>query len=225
MLASSLAWAAGGQDPKVEVRLFGGYRAGGSVDDVTYDYDTDKFDENLDVKPSTQLGFTVNIPFTHLGISDPNNNMMLEFCVNYQPTLFRSEYNPDIDYSEINPEFKVNGDKVELFDIGVTYIHAGFLYQWTNSKWLPYLNATLGVTSATPDVDEGSRQKFSMSLGGGLKHYMTDHFAFRFNLQVYGTFLGENGELYVDQFGRPWIHEDASVYTQGSLSTGLVYAF
>ena len=226
-LAFSMAtpvWASS-RDPRVEVRPFVGYRLGGGVTDSGYDSGgPNELVDDLDVKPGSQFGLMLNVPMSILGANDRNNNWLLEAFVAPQPSTLRIEARSDIDILALNPNFTQDGDKIELFDMDVTYYHVGALYQWTDYSWTPYVNFSLGGTNFNPDADLDAKTKFSMGFGGGVKRMFSDHFGFRSQAKGYMTFLGSTGELYCDAFGC-WDYEEYFNFLQLELSSGLVIAF
>ncbi len=215
--------AQGAKDPRVEIRPFAGYRFGGNFSDSGYRSVTpgEELLEDLNVKPGSQFGLMLNVPLALLGAYDPDNNWQLEVTFALQPSTMRIDAQDDIDIPALNPNFKQDGDQIELFDLDVTYIHLGAMRQWTNGSWIPYLNFGLGGTIFKPDGDLDSKNKFSLSFGGGLKKFFNDRFGIRSQLRAWVTFLGSNDELYCDRFGC-WIYEDSVNFTQFEISTGLI---
>lgn len=212
------SWA-GGKDPRVEIRPFVGYRLGGGVHESGYD--SGGLIGDLDVKPGSQFGLMVNVPMAMLGSHDPSNHVMLEVFVALQPSTLRIDDRSDIDILALNSNFTQDGDKIELFDMDVSYYHVGGLYQWTDSSWIPYVNLSLGATTFSADADLDTKTKFSMGFGGGVKKFFNDRFGIRSQIRGYATFLGSEEEFYCDPFGC-WSYSESVTFTQLEFSTGLV---
>ena len=213
------------RNPRFEISPFFGSRFGGNVNDMTYDWDSENDDlfEDLNVKPGSQFGLMLNLPLALLGMYDPNNNWQIEATFAFQPSILRIDDQPGIDIPALNPNFKRDGDQIELFDMDVTYVHLGAMLQWTNGSWIPYLNFGFGATIFKPDGDLDTTTKFSMSLGGGVKKFFNDRFGIRLQLRGFWTFLGStNEEFYCDRFGC-WTFRDPVNFTQGEISLGLIF--
>jgi len=221
---SGPTWASP-KDPRVEVRPFAGVRLGGGVTDSGYDSGgPSELIDDLDVKPGSQFGLMLNVPASVLGAHDPGNNWLLEAFVALQPSTLRIDDRTDVDILSLNSNFTQDGDKIELFDMDVTYYHVGALYQWTDYSWTPYMNLSVGATNFSPDADLDSKTRFSTGLGGGVKRMFTDHLGLRSQVKGYVTFLGSDGELYCDAFGC-WAYEEYVNFLQLEFSSGLVIAF
>ena len=211
------------KDPRVEIRPFAGFRLGGNVSNSGYDPVSpgEELIEDLNVKPGSQFGLMLNVPLALLGAYDSDNSVQLEATFAFQPSTLRIEDRADIDIPALNPNFKRDGDQIELFDMDVTYIHLGALFQWTDGSWIPYLNFGFGGTIFKPDGDLDTKTRFSMSFGGGIKKFFSDRFGIRSQLRGFLTFLGSNDELYCDPFGC-WTYREAVNFTQFEISTGLI---
>ncbi len=223
VLVNSNQSQAQAKDARVEIRPFAGFRLGGNVSDSGYESvgGGDELVESLNVKPGSQFGLMLNLPLALLGMYDPDNNWQLEATFALQPSTLRIDARADIDIPALNPNFKQDGDQIELFDMDVTYIHVGAMHQWTNGSWIPYLNFGLGGTIFKPDGDLDTKTRFSMSFGGGVKRFFNDRFGIRSQLRGFVTFLGSNDQLYCDPFGC-WTYEDPVYFSQFEISTGLI---
>ena len=206
---------------RIEIRPFLGYRLGGSIQDGSYESDTiSEIRDHLDVKPGAQYGLMINVPFSKFGMYDPENNWMLEAFVALQTSPLRIDEEAGFDLPD---EFTRDGDKIELFDMDVHYIHVGVLHQWTQSSLNPYLNFTLGAARFDPEGEAfETKTEFSLGLGGGVKRYFSDRFAFRLQLRGFLTFLGtdETDAVYCDPYGC-WTYEENITFTQFEISSGI----
>jgi hypothetical protein len=227
LLSASMALAQG-STPRLEIRPFLGFRAGGNVNDGSYDYDNvqDPLIEDLSVKPSAQFGISIGVPVALLGAYDPENHIHLEVFWSTQSSTLRLDDGGLLgDPTVFNPDFVRDGDYIELADLDVHYLHLGGLYQWTGGDWNPYMNFSMGATVFAPEGDIDSKSKFSMGLGGGVKRFFTEHIAGRIQLRGFATFLGTDDSLWCNYYGHCYVYESSVTFTQFEISTGLTFAF
>jgi hypothetical protein len=184
----------------LEVTPMFGYRWGGTLSDET----NDLFDQDVDIESSTSYGLHVGIP---LGA-----HSQIELIGSRQSSKF--------------------GDAL-LFggasgvDVDVTYYHVGYQYQWitgNRGNLRPYVAASLGVTNLDPDVQGASSDdRFSMSLGGGLKVMATEHIGFRLDGRLYWTDTGDHEHVDWDECDDDCWEWDSLV--QQEVKVGVVFVF
>jgi opacity protein-like surface antigen len=110
-------------------------------------------------------------------------------------------------------------------DFDVTYYHVGGLFQWGNGQIHPYVVASLGVANLNPDMGGASAEnKFSGSLGGGVKIFFTDNIGLRLEGRGFWTLLDSNDDYYWDDdcycdYGY------SNTFDQGQASAGLIIAW
>jgi len=81
------------------------------------------------------------------------------------------------------------------------------------------------VTRMSPQgVDLDSETKFSLSLGGGVKMLITDHFGLRLEGRWLGTFFDGSGQAFCTS-GQCLIKIEGDVFSQFVANAGVVIAF
>ena len=113
-----------------------------------------------------------------------------------------------------------------IADFDVTYYHVGGLFQWGNGQIHPFLVASLGVANLNPDVP-GARaeNKFSGSLGGGVKIFFTDNIGLRLEGRGFWTLLDGNSDDYYWDDGCYCDYGYSNTFDQGQASAGLIIAW
>jgi hypothetical protein len=121
---------------------------------------TDLLDEDALIDSGTAFGLLVDIPLSR--------HSQIELMADRQSTSFERGTLPDVD---------------------ITYYHVGFLYQWTPSHLRPFVVGSLGFADIAP---EGARSedRFSASIGGGLKVALSRHVGFRLEGRGFWTDTG-----------------------------------
>jgi hypothetical protein len=139
-----------------------GYRWGGELQAGS----SDLLDVDVDVNSAASYGLVLGIPLSR--------HVLIELMADHQPTDLgeRNLFAPDLDSA----------------DLDVTYYHVGFVYQWTPSKLRPFVTGSLGVGRLDLDLPEASsEERFSASLGGGLKVQASEHVGFRLEARGFYT--------------------------------------
>jgi hypothetical protein len=185
------------QPGRFELTPTAGYRLDGDFNSRS----SDAFDSRLKVKveESAFYGLTFDIPLSEY--------WQLEILANRQRTEFTT------DEGLLSPSDR-------LGDVDLTFVHAGFLLQWGGGQVSPFLTASAGVTHIEPrfnDLDADNR--FSASLGGGVKIFFNQNLGLRFEGRGYWTDLDTD-------FNRDRRRNDRrdGLY-QGEASAGLIFAF
>lgn len=120
------------------------------------------------------------------------------------------------------------GGDVALADIDITYYHVGILWQGGNGQVSPYVVASAGVTRLAPDVPgASSEERFSMSLGGGVKVFFDEHVGLRFEGRGFFTAIdnydsGCYGNYCCDSC---YDYNYNDTLSQGQASLGLILAW
>lgn len=115
--------------------------------------------------------------------------------------------------------------------VDVQYLHiGGVLDVYVEQPLLkPYVVGTLGLTRFTPDSGAGNDDtRFSMSLGGGLRVPVSEHFGFRFEARGYLTFINTDSSVFCasGQFGGACaIRAKGSTFGQFELLAGAAFSF
>ncbi len=111
-------------------------------------------------------------------------------------------------------------------DLDVSYYHVGGLFQWGNGQIHPFLVASLGVANLNPDLP-GARaeNKFSGSIGGGVKIFFNDNIGLRLEGRGFWTVLDGNSDDYYWDDGCYCDYGYADTFNQGQASAGLIFAW
>jgi hypothetical protein len=112
-----------------------------------------------------------------------------------------------------------------LFDVNVEYYHIGGTYSQATGKVKPFAVGTLGATHMVPK-GEGlhSETKFSLSLGGGVKMYLTEHVGIRLDARWFGTLFNGSGSAFCSS-GTCLINVQGDVLSQYVVNAGVILAF
>jgi hypothetical protein len=181
----------------VEVTPTVGFRTGGTI---AWDV-TDVFGNDVKTDDSASFGVIVDI--------DLSRYWQLEFLVNHQ----RSDL--QLKGGLFQPELNVG-------DIDVTYWQAGIVYRHPIGNVNPFFGFTLGGATLDPKVTGlESENRFSGSLGGGVKIFFNRNLGVRFEGRGYWTAIDtrSSGCCYNDYWGR---NDD---FVQAEASAGLILAF
>jgi hypothetical protein len=189
--------AAAAQPGRFEITPVVGYRLDGEFDARSSDvFDPDL---NIEVESSPTFGVLFDIPLAP--------NWQLELLANRQ----RSEF--VIDRGLLTPG-------TTLGDVDLTVLQAGFLFQWGYGQVNPFITAAAGLTRIDPKFDElASDDRFSASVGGGVKIYFGDNIGLRLEGRGYWTDLDTGFD---DRFDR---YDSGDGLFQGEGSAGLIIAF
>ena len=167
--------------------------------------DSDLFDFDLEADDSEAYGVTFGIPLSPWA----------------QIELLASRQQTQLAYDE-----GLFGGVRGLADFDVTYYHVGGLFQWGNGQIHPFLVASLGVANLNPDVP-GARaeNKFSGSIGGGVKIFFTDNIGLRLEGRGFWTLLDGNDDDYYWDEGCYCDYGYSETFDQGQASAGLIIAW
>ena len=115
-----------------------------------------------------------------------------------------------------------------IADFDVTYYHVGGLFQWGNGQIHPFFVASLGIASLNPDISgAGAENKFSGSIGGGVKIFFTDNIGLRLEGRGFWTLLdGNNNDYHYDDcWDCNYDYGYSNTFDQGQASAGLIIAW
>ncbi len=138
-------------DHKVEVNAYGGYLWTNSR---SFSFDGVRGD--LDIKSNPYWGLELDI--------NVRDGMQIALLYNRQD-------------SELT--FKRNGTAIDepITDISLEYVQAGVVAGVRNGSTMPFTTFSLGATRMNPeDTNLEDTWKFSMILGLGVKHYLSERF-------------------------------------------------
>jgi outer membrane protein with beta-barrel domain len=189
--------AAFAQLGRFELTPVGGYRLDGDFDARSSDvFDPDL---NVTVDASGVFGLLLDIPLSP--------NWAIELLANRQQTEFV------VDRGLLTPS-------TELGDVDLTVIQAGILLQWGEGQAVPFVTAAAGLTRIEPKFNElASDDRFSASVGGGVKVFFSENLGLRLEGRGYWTDLDTGFD---DRFDR---YDSGDGLFQGEGSVGLIIAF
>ncbi len=212
LIAGLLPWAASAQQSnyssyrsnyRFEFTPTASYRFGGTL----YAGESSLFTNDVKVKDSSAYGLTFDIPLA--------SNIQLELLANRQSSTLRFDQG-------------LFGGTSNVADIDVSYYHVGVLWQWGDGPVVPFVVASLGDTNLNPDVPgASSNDRFSASLGGGVKVFFNDNIGLRFEGRGFWTDVGGSNNnrhrrdscYYNDNYCY------GNNFSQGQASIGLIFAW
>ncbi len=183
-----------------EITPFAGYTWGGEFDDSVTG-------ARLKVDETANYGVMVDI---NMDINQDQQSQ-IELYFSHQATQLKSDNGPFTG----NP----------LFDLDINYYHLGGTYGMDYGKIKPFLVGTLGVTHMVPQGPGlDALTKFSLSLGGGVKLFATDHIGFRFEGRWFGTLFNGSGSAFCTT-GTCAINVQGDLFSQFVTNAGIIIAF
>lgn len=185
------------QPGRFELTPMAGYRLDGDFDA----HSRHAFDPalNVQVDESAVYGVTFDIPL--------NENWQIELLANRQRTSF------EVDEGLLAPA-------ATLGDVDITFLHAGILLQWGLGQVNPFLTASGGIAHIDPKFNElDADNRFSASLGGGVKIFFSENIGLRLEGRGYWTDLDTGFRNRYDRY------DSGEGMTQAEGSVGLIIAF
>lgn len=117
-----------------------------------------------------------------------------------------------------------SGSDVDL-DLYIQYLHIGGRVLFTNnSPFSTSIGLGIGGTYINPSNGYDSELKFSGNISGGIRYQLSDQFALRGDLRVFGTVLSSDNK-YICQNGDCLINLNNNMYVQTELMAGIEYKF
>lgn len=190
----------------IEITPTIGYRWGGEISNG----ETDLLPYDVDVDEGESFGLMLNFPLTR--------GLQLELFHDRQSTRLVREHGL----------FETADDWA---DVDIDYTHIGVLYQWHTRTVLPYVAGSAGIGHIAPDIAGArSEDRFSMSLGGGIKIPISDHFAVRLDARQFFTAVDTYDGDWDDDWDDDDDHDhrdddDFEDLSQGQVKLGFVFSF
>jgi opacity protein-like surface antigen len=168
--------------------------------------------------------FTDSVTGTTLKVDETANyGVMVDFKQDEQSQI-------ELYFSRQNTQLKTDSGLFTgnpLFDLDIEYYHVGGTYSPSPDagKVKPFVVGTLGATHMVPKGSGlDSLTKFSLSLGGGVKLFATDHVGLRLEGRWFGTLFDGSGSAFCSS-GTCAIHVEGSLFSQFVANAGLIIAF
>jgi hypothetical protein len=149
-------------DYRYELTPHASYHMGG-----TFSTANPKLYSDLEVDEGLAYGISFDVPLS--------NNLQLEMLVNTQ--------NSDLFFDK-----GIFGPDIKTIDADITYVHLGLLAQFGRPAMTPFFVISAGIASINPDLKgAGTDDQFSVSFGGGVKAFFTEHIGMRFEGRYFWT--------------------------------------
>ncbi len=139
-------------------------------------------------------------------------------------------YNSQLEFSYSRQETELTGGDLfprdARFDLDISYFHIGGSLVWgRRSRLEPYFTGTLGLTHMNPE-DSGvdSLTRFSMGLGGGVRHFPLKRIGLYTGARALVTFVNSDTELRSSS-GDTIIIIDSDAIWQFQIYAGLIFVF
>ncbi len=110
-----------------------------------------------------------------------------------------------------------------MFALDIEYFHIGGNQIWIKDKMRPFFGATIGGTHFSPD-GYNSTTKFSFSIGGGSKFFVTKNIALIVGARGYMTFFSDSSDIFCGPRGCI-VSISGSAMFQLEANAGLTFRF
>lgn len=149
-------------DYRYELTPHVSYHLGGSFQTANPSLASD-----LDVGDGLAYGLAFDVPLS--------NNLQLEMLVNTQE-------------SRLFADAGIFGPDIKSIKTDITYVHLGLLAQFGRPAVSPFLVVSAGIASINPHLKgAGADDRFSVSFGGGVKAFFTEHVGMRLEGRYFWT--------------------------------------
>jgi len=186
---------------EIEITPFAGYTMGGQFTDAV----TGK---SLSFDDTSSYGIMVDFKQP---LDKEGGESWIELYYSRQQTKLKADQGPFF------------GDP--LFDVNIEYYHIGGTYGQATGKMKLFLVGTFGATHLAPEGDGlHSETKFSLSLGGGVKLYLTERVGLRLDARWFGTLFNGSGSAFCSG-GACLINVQGDMLSQYSANAGVILAF
>jgi len=160
---------------------------------------------------------------TELDVKETNNyGVMLDINQDQQSQI-------ELYFSRQNSQLKAKNGLFTgspLFDLNIEYYHIGGTYSPSMSGNVRgFVVGTIGATYMDPQKSGlDSLTKFSFSLGGGVKLYVTKNIGFRLEGRWFGTIFDGSGAVFCTN-GACAVNVQGNLFSQFVANGGLILAF
>jgi hypothetical protein len=114
----------------------------------------------------------------------------------------------------------------KVFDMAVEYFQVGGQLEFYPGAIQPFTALTLGVTQFNPKADGlSSEWRFSGTIAGGGKFYLTKNIGVRGQGQLLMTFINSSGGMFCSSGSGCFGGVTGQAFIQGNFTAGLVLAF
>lgn len=193
---------------RFEFSAIGNYQFGGIVEETTQETGVFTYGEALGISGGTSYGLIFGYKLIP--------KMKLEISLDRQPTQLN--YHQVVTGSE-------DREVTKLSDLNVDYYMVGLIYDWSSTKFHPFIGASVGMLRMIPgeDLEEKdlkTESHITLAPVIGMTSFASSHFAFR----LQARFLLSNmpdGSLFFEEYH----HHKETFMTQYQISFGVLLAF
>jgi hypothetical protein len=202
ILIAGMAMVSTARAAGIEITPFTGYTAGG-------DFTNTATGQSLSFDETSSYG--IMLDFKQAGDPRQPGEAWIELYYSRQQTKLKADQAAFI--------------SAPLFDVNVEYYHLGGTYSQATGNVRPFVVGTFGATRMTPQKDGfQSETKFSLSLGGGVKLYLTERVGLRLDARWFGTLFNGSGAAFCSG-GQCLVNVQGDVLSQYSANAGVILAF
>jgi parvulin-like peptidyl-prolyl isomerase len=193
------------RDAVIEITPTVGWRFGGTTSESVTSYI-----EKINVQDALSWGLTVEVPITVWG--------SLEFLWSHQNT----ELKADFAAGQIGYDDKLSHLNVDTFQIGGMWMSGD-----PSNKARLYFDVLFGASVLTPSPEFNSIWRFSASIGGGIKYYLSDHFGLRAGARWMPVYINSSasGGSSCDPIYGCYTWYGTNYLNQGDAHAGLIVRF
>jgi len=186
----------------IEITPFAGYTAGG-------DFTNTATGQSLSFDETSSYG--IMLDFKQAGDPRQPGEGWIELYYSRQQTKLKADQGAFI--------------SAPLFDVNVEYYHLGGTYSQATGNVRPFVVGTFGATRMAPQRDGlQTETKFSLSLGGGVKMYLTERVGIRLDARWFGTLFNGSGTAFCSG-GACLINVQGDVLSQYTANAGVILVF
>jgi len=159
------------------------------------------------------FGASVEVPVT--------DAWSAEVLWNRQDTELRADFG-SLPLPEGGGERRLSHLNVDTFQVGAL-LQSGSI----DSRARLYVDLLLGATLLTPAPGFSDLLRFSLSIGGGVKYWPTDHFGARLGLRWMPVYLNSTGSgpTTCDPLYGCYTYYETNLLSQGDAHVGVMYKF
>jgi opacity protein-like surface antigen len=202
LLIAGIAMASPAGAAGVEITPFAGYTGGGDFTNVNTGQSL-SFDETS--------SYGILLGFKQAPDPKQPGTAWLELYLSRQQTKLRA-----------NQSFFTGSPSL---NVDVEYYHIGGTYGQAEGKVQPFVAGTLGATRMAPQqYGLSAETMFSLTLGGGVKVYLTEHVGLRLEGRWLGTLVNGSGGVFCSN-GACLVTVQGNVLSQYTANAGVILAF
>jgi len=200
--------------------------------------------QGIEITPTFGYRFSGNLSSQQSYIGYYIDSIKVPNSVSYGLTLeypFHPSMNAEILWSHQASKIEVTGKPVTpsgsystttIADLGIDTIQAGILWQSGRSgdRFRGFFDLLIGATILSPSnsaVPMSSLTRFSASIGGGAKLFVSDNIGFKFSARYMPVYINssDSGYYYCDEYWGCYTYYNTTYLNQFDTSAGLIIRF